>query len=186
MTSMTPRRLRVAQSEELEAAELDELTRLCEEAFGEPFASAWERVGPGLHVLTEVGGRLVGHAMIVDRRLYLGHEADTAIDVGYVEHVATLPDAQGQGHGAATMRRIGEIVREEYALGALATGSRAFYERLGWEAWRGPTGVRMPDGERMRSPSEDGHVMVLRTPRTPADLSVDAPIFVDWREAEPW
>lgn len=183
---MIERRLRVVQSDELEPAELADLTALCEAAFGEPFDAAWARVGPGLHVLTEVGGRLVAHAMIVDRPLYLGHEADTAIDVGYVEHVATLPEVQRQGHGEATMRRIGEIIRDEYALGALSTGSAAFYERLGWETWRGPTGVRMPDGERVRSPAEDGHVMILRTPRTPSELRVDAPIYVDWRPEEPW
>jgi hypothetical protein len=44
----------------------------------------------------------------------------------------------------------------------------------------------MPDGERVRSPHEDGHVMVLRTPRSPASLSTDAPVYVDWRPEEPW
>ena len=153
---MRPHRIRVAQSEDLEPDELSALTALCEAAFGEPFSAAWSRVGSGLHVMTELGGRVVAHAMIVDRRLYLGHEADTAIDVGYVEHVATAPESQHQGHGTATMRRIGEIIQEEYVLGGLATGENRFYERLGWETWRGPTGVRMPDGERVRSPSEDG------------------------------
>lgn len=183
---MIGRRVRVAQSEDLEPDELAELTALCEAAFGEPFERAWERVGPGLHVMTELGTRVVAHAMIVDRRVYLGHEADQAIDVGYVEHVATLPDAQGEGHGLTTMQRIGEIIRDEYALGALATGSNAFYEQLGWETWRGPTSVRMPDGERVRSPDDDGNVMILRTPRSPGDLRLDAAISIDWRPEEPW
>ena len=144
---MTDRRIHVAQTEDLEPDELSGLTALCESAFGEPFDGAWKRVGSGLHVMTELAGRLVGHAMIVDRRLYLGHEADTAVDVGYVEHVATAPESQHEGHGTATMRRVGEIIREEYALGGLATGSNRFYQRLGWETWRGPTGVRM-DGAK--------------------------------------
>lgn len=183
---MTDRRIRTAQTDELEPDELAELTRLCEAAFEEPFAEVWERVGPGLHVICEAGGRIVSHAMIVDRAVYLGHEADIALDVGYIENVATLPDAGRRGHGAATMRRINEIIDEEYALGALGTGSNDFYARLGWETWRGPTSVRMPDGERVRSAAEDGHVMVLRTPRTPADLDLEAPISVDWRAGEPW
>lgn len=182
----TDRRIRTAQTDELEPEQLDELTRLCEAAFEESFASVWERVGPGLHVMAELAGQVVSHAMIVDRQLYLGHEADTAIDVGYVEHVATLPGMQGQGHGAATMRRVGEIIAEEYALGALATGSNGFYAGLGWETWAGPTSVRMPDGERVRSPREDGHVMVLRTPRSPADLDLRGPLAVDWRPDHPW
>jgi aminoglycoside 2'-N-acetyltransferase I len=183
---MRTRRLLTAQSEDLEPDQLAEVNALCETAFEEPFAGFIERVGPGLHVVTQVDGQVVAHAMVIDRPLYLGHEADVAIDAGYVEAVATRPDMQGQGHGAATMRRVGEILAEEYAVGALATGSNGFYERLGWETWTGPTSVRMPDGERVRSPSEDGHIMILRTPRTPSDLRVDAPICVDWRPEEPW
>jgi GNAT superfamily N-acetyltransferase len=175
-----------AQTEDLEPDQLAEVAALCETAFEEPFAAHLERVGPGLHVVAEVDGQVVAHAMIVDRPLYLGHEADVAIDAGYVEAVVTRPELRGRGHGTETMRRVGEILAEAYAIGALATGSNEFYARLGWETWTGPTSVRMPDGERVRSPTEDGHVMVLRTPRTPRDLRVDAPICVDWRPEEPW
>ncbi|MGI8999203.1 MAG: GNAT family N-acetyltransferase [Candidatus Limnocylindria bacterium] len=183
---MSIARLRLAQTEELGDDRFDELTRLCEAAFEMPFAAIWERVGSGLHVMAEADGGIVAHAMIVDRRIYLGHEMDVALDAGYVENVATLPEAQGAGHAASVMREIGRIMGEEYALGALATGSNAFYERLGWVTWSGPTGLRMVDGERLRSREQDGHVMVLRTPRTPADLELRAPIAVDWRSGEPW
>jgi aminoglycoside 2'-N-acetyltransferase I len=183
---MTGRRIVVTQTDELDPRLTGELIDLCEAAFGEPCAAAWEQIGPGLHVIAEVGGQPVAHAEIVDRRVYQGHEADLAIDVGYIESVATRPDAQRQGHATAVMRRVGDIIAEEYALGGLATGSNGFYERLGWETWRGPVGVRMPDGERVRDPNEDGHVMVLRTPRSPAGLSVEAPLFVDWRPGNPW
>lgn len=183
---MTSLRTRALQTDDLEPNDLEELTTLCEAAFARPFASVWERVGPGLHVLGELGGRVVAHAMIIDRQVYLGHEPDQALDVGYVENVATLPALQGQGHGAAVMREAGRIIGEEYALGALATGSNRFYEKLGWETWAGPTYVRMPDGQRVRSAKEDGHVMVLRTPRTPADLDIGGSIAVDWRADEPW
>lgn len=183
---MSSRRLLVAQSEELETPLLAEVTALCEAAFEESFATAWDRVGPGLHVVAEDGGQVVAHAMIVDRRLYVGHEPDLALDVGYVEHVATHPDHQGRGHGTAVMERVGRIIGEAYTLGALSTGRNAFYERLGWETWRGPTHVRMLDGERVRSPDDDGGVMVLRTARTPSDLHPDGPIAIDWRAEEPW
>lgn len=183
---MSGLRVTTAQTEELEPSQLVELTAVCEAAFGESFASAWERVGPGLHVMGELDGRVIAHAMIIDRRLYLGHEADLALDVGYVEHVATLPEFQGQGHGAATMHRVGEIIGEEYVLGALATGRNGFYQRLGWATWGGPTSVRMPDGERLRSPTQDGHVMILRTPRTSTELAIDGPICIDWRTGDSW
>lgn len=183
---MTPVRLRSSQTEDLDPDQLAELTRLCEAAFGEPFAAMWERVGPGLHVMADAGGRVVAHAMIVDRQVFLGHEMDVALDVGYVEHVATLPEAQGRGHASAVMREINRIIGDEYTLGGLATGSSAFYTRLGWETWTGPTSVRMADGERVRTPAHDGDVLVLRTPRTPAGLALDAPIAVDWRPEAPW
>jgi aminoglycoside 2'-N-acetyltransferase I len=185
MTAAAPR-IRVLSTEELEPELLDDLTALCEAAFEESFATAWERVGPGIHVIASEGGRVTAHAMIVDRRLYLGHEPDQALDAGYVEHVATLPELQRRGHGTAVMREIGRLIDEEYALGALSTGSNGFYERLGWETWRGPTFVRMLDGQRVRSADEDGGVMILRTPRTPDDLDLGGPIAVDWRPEEPW
>jgi aminoglycoside 2'-N-acetyltransferase I len=178
--------LRIAQTEELEEAEAAAISALCAAAFDEPWEDAWDKVGPGLHVYTSGAGGIFAHALIVDRRLYLGHEPDLALDVGYVEWVATRPDRQGQGHGTAVMREIGRIIGDEYVLGALATGSNAFYERLGWETWRGPTSVRMPDGQRVRSPEEDGDVMILRTARTPGPLDLGGPIAVDWRAKEPW
>jgi hypothetical protein len=178
--------VRTVQTEELGDERLAELTRLCEAAFELPFAGVWDRVGPGLHVMAEDGGRIVSHAMIVDRRLYLGHEMDVALDVGYVENVATLPAAGGAGHATAVMREIGRIIGDEYQLGALATGSNAFYQRLGWETWAGPTSVRTADGELVRSAGQDGHVMVLRTSSTPPGMTMDTPIAVDWRAGEPW
>ena len=182
----SPSRLHVVQTEEIDAATFDGLTALCEAAFEEPFAPVWERIGPGIHVYLEGEGRLLAHAMIIDRRLYVGHEGDLALDVGYVENVATDPERHGRGHGTRVMREIGRIVADEYVLGALATGRNGFYERLGWETWRGPTWVRMLDGQRVRSADEDGDVMVLRTPRTPPDLDLGGPIAVDWRPEEPW
>lgn len=179
-------RLRTALSDQLGSELLDELRRLCEAAFQEPFADNWDRVGPGVHVMAELDHRVVAHAMVIDRRIYVGDEMDVALDAGYVEHVATLPELEGRGHGSTVMREVNRIIRDEYALGGLGTGSIGFYERLGWETWLGPTSIRMPDGDRVRSPRDDGHVMILRTTRTPPTLALDAPIAIDWRAHEPW
>jgi aminoglycoside 2'-N-acetyltransferase I len=183
---MSAARLRVAQTDELEPERFAELTALCEAAFAEPFAPVWERVGPGLHVTADVGGRIVAHAMIVDRPLYLEHETDVAVDAGYVENVATLPEAQGRGHGAHVLREVNRIIGDEYAIGALATGTHGHYARLGWERWTGPAWVRMADGLRVRSAGSDGSIMILRTRRTPEDLDLAGPIAVDWRSGDPW
>jgi hypothetical protein len=44
----------------------------------------------------------------------------------------------------------------------------------------------MPDGERVRSPKQDGNIMFLRTQRSPVDLDPRGAIAVDWRPGEPW
>lgn len=179
-------RLRIMHTEEIEPEIFGWLTALCEAAFEEPFAPVWERVGPGIHVFLEGERRALAHAMVIDRRLYIGHEGDLALDVGYVENVATQPDLHGHGHGTQVMREVNRVIADEYVLGALATGSNGFYSRLGWETWLGPTYVRTVDGQRVRSAEQDGDVMILRTPRTPADLDLGGPVAVDWRPEEPW
>ena len=82
------------------------------------------------------------------------------------------------------MRRIGKIIRKSYALGALSTGSHDFYAALGWERWRGPTFVDGPTG-RERTPTDDGDVMILRTPRAPR-LDLGREIVCDWRLGDVW
>lgn len=183
---MTLLRVVTAQTDQLEPGRMGELTALCEAAFGEPFAPVWERVGPGLHVMAQSGGRLVAHAMIVDRPLYLENETDVSLDAGYVENVATSPDFERRGAASAVMAEVARILDEAYELGALATERIGFYARLGWEPWAGPTWVRLADGQRVRSLVHDGQIMFLRTSRTPRGLDPVGAIAVDWRPGGSW
>ena len=75
---------------------------------------------------------------------------------------------------------------EGYELGALADGTRipGFYQRLGWEAWQGPTWAAGPDGP-VRTAEEDGSVLVLRTPAT-GTLDLTGPLTCDWRPGDVW
>lgn len=176
--------IRVVPSVALSAAEWSELTDLCVAAFDEPLDGYWESIGPGVHVIAEnAEGRILAHAAIVDRLLYPG---DGVLRAGYVEAVAVLPARQRQGHGTEVMEVIDRMVDEGYELGALGTGSHAFYARLGWVIWQGPAWIRERDGRLVRSPDEDGNIMVRRTPATPVDLDLSAPIAVDWRPGEVW
>jgi aminoglycoside 2'-N-acetyltransferase I len=83
------------------------------------------------------------------------------------------------------MREADPIIRGRYQLGALSDGSAVpgFYERLGWERWRGPTFVDATP-ELVRTEDDDG-VMVLRTPTT-GDLDLAAPLVCDWRPGDAW
>ena len=157
-------------------------TRLLEAAFEESFESYWSDIGPALHFLVVSDDDLLAHACVVSRELHTqGHELPT----GYVEGVATWPELQGRGHATTAMREVNVFIGENHQLGALSTGSTAFYERLGWELCKGPTYIRGVDGALQRTAEDDGTVMILRTPRTPP-LDLSAPISAEWRPGELW
>jgi aminoglycoside 2'-N-acetyltransferase I len=176
--------LRVVASESLVADEWQTLTDLCEAAFDEPWGDYWQSIGPGVHVLAEEpGSGVVAHAALMARLLYPG---DDMLRAGYVEAVAVRPDRQRQGLGSMVMDAIDRMIDEGFELGALGTGSHAFYERLGWVTWQGQTWIRHADGRLERSADEDGGIMIRRTPATPAGLDLALPIAVDWRPGEVW
>jgi aminoglycoside 2'-N-acetyltransferase I len=52
------------------------------------------------------------------------------------------------------------------------------------ERWRGSTFVNSPSGA-VRTPDDDGGVMILKTPRSP-ELDLDAAIVCDWRTGDVW
>jgi aminoglycoside 2'-N-acetyltransferase I len=176
--------IRVVPSAALSASDWSTLTDLCVAAFNEDWGGYWESIGPGVHVIAEQAGRgVVAHAAIVVRLLYPG---EATLRTGYVEAVAVAPDLQRQGLGTQVMEVIDSMIDEGYGLGALGTGSHAFYERLGWVTWQGPTWIRERDGRPVRSPDEDGNIMVRTTSMTPPDLDLSLPIAVDWRPGEVW
>jgi aminoglycoside 2'-N-acetyltransferase I len=132
----------------------------------------WSSVDESVHALVYKGERLVGHAAIVDRALYV---AGRKIETAYVEYVCAEP--QRQGYGSAAMRAIREeIERRDYQLAALATGSPEFYARLGWRLWRGPSAYRAPDGTIVPTPDEQPMVLDLG-----ANVNLDEPIECEWR-----
>jgi aminoglycoside 2'-N-acetyltransferase I len=181
----TPAIRRLA-SPELTTAEVHTLRALFAAAWpdsDDAFADEdWEHALGGIHVLLEEDGHILSHASVVPRLLEV---SGIPIRTGYVEAVATWPEFQRLGHGSAVIREIDEVIAANYELGALGTGEFAFYERLGWERWRGSTWVRTPTGAA-RTPAEDGYIMVLRTPATPLDLDLDAPISCEWRAGDVW
>lgn len=159
---------------------LDEVRAVCRDAYGEDMTPYFADIGPGVHLLGRRDRTLVAHAMWVDRALYPASRAP--LDAAYVELVATRVAHQRQGYATRLMRRLAEEIRR-YAIGALSPAVTPFYERLGWEMWRGPLFVRTPAGTEA---TPDERIMVLRLPRTPADLDLGAPLAVDWRPGEVW
>ena len=178
--------IRRVATDDLTHDEIDEIRSLMLDAFAEDEHGGftdedWQHALGGVHFVFDVDRRIVSHASVVEREL---HIAGNPVRTGYVEAVATAPDAQRRGFGSAVMREVNDYVSDSFALGALGTGSQAFYERLGWQIWRGPTLVRAPGGDQ-RTPEEDGYILVLKTPASPP-LDLSSPISCEWREGDVW
>jgi aminoglycoside 2'-N-acetyltransferase I len=141
----------------------------------------WQHALGGVHFIAQVGDELVAHAAVVERDIHVGA---APLRTGYVEAVATAPSLQRRGYGSAVMRDVNALIRDRYELGVLGTGSQGFYERLGWQIWRGPSYVRTATGE-LPTPDEDGYLLVFRTPSSPA-VDLTAPISCEWREGDVW
>jgi aminoglycoside 2'-N-acetyltransferase I len=177
--------VRLVPSHDLTPDEIVTLRALFDAAWankdGEFSEDDWRSATGGTHVLIEVDGRILSHASVVPRVLETGGHA---LRTGYVEAVATWPGHQRLGLATRVMRVAAGVV-DGSELGALDTGIPSFYERLGWEPWLGRTAVRTERGV-IRTPEEDGLVMILRTPSTPADLDLAAAITCDWRAGDVW
>lgn len=172
----------VIPDDEMPPAVLAAVRELTFEAFGGRFsAHDWEHTQGGWRIVAFQAGVPVSHAAVVPRRLWV---ADRVFAVGYLEGVASRPDRQRQGFGSMVVRSASALVRERYELGGLSTSRPAFYQRLGWERWHGPTFVRAGD-DLVRTPEEDAGVLVLRSgPR--AELDLAAPITCESRPGDDW
>jgi aminoglycoside 2'-N-acetyltransferase I len=176
--------VRQLTTDQLTGHEIEAIRRVLWAAFvgDEAFTETdWDHALGGIHFLLEHDGRVVSHASVVERRLWI---EDRPLRAGYVEAVATDPARQGQGFGTQVIGDVTDHIRENFEIGALGTGRHAFYEQLGWETWRGPTFVRGPDGDR-RTADEDGDILVLRTPISPP-FDPTTPLICDWREGDVW
>ncbi len=136
----------------------------------------------GTHIVVRQHSAWIAHAAVVARVVHVG---ERVLRAGYVEAVAVHPEVQGQAMGTEVMRAVGELIGANHDIGILSTGEHAFYERVGWEAWRGPSYVITSDGTWRRSEDEDDGIMVLRCPPT-AGIDARAPIACHDRAGDAW
>lgn len=141
----------------------------------------WNHALGGTHLIVRDGVEVIGHAAVVPRTIHVG---GTHFAAGYVEAVGVRPDRQGEGIGSALMTEVDAVLRSSYELGVLGTGRRAFYTRLGWQVWLGPTSVVRANGWE-RSPDADGFVLVLRFGPS-ADIAITHPIACEERAGDDW
>lgn len=161
-----------------------ELRAMFEEAWAGDDAfdeTDWIHAIGGTHFLLELEGSVRSHVSVVERELEIGGRA---LRTGYVEAVATWARDRRRGFATRLMREATAFIDESHDLGALGTDLFEFYGRLGWQRWRGPTGVRTSRGI-VTTPGEDGFVMIRVTPSTPA-LDLQQAITCDWRPGDVW
>jgi aminoglycoside 2'-N-acetyltransferase I len=178
--STKPFEIQVVHVSDLSETVRGEIVSLCKRAFDEDMGYIFTSFADSTHFLGYLGDRLVSHAMWVTRYLQAGE--DPMLRTAYVEAVATRERFRGRGYGSAIMKRLTEEA-QEFDLAALSPANHAFYERLGWEPWRGPLFVRTEDG-LLASPADE-EVMVYYLPKTPP-LDLTASLSVEWREGEVW
>ncbi|MDQ3766493.1 MAG: GNAT family N-acetyltransferase [Actinomycetota bacterium] len=158
------------------------IRRLLARAFeGEFSEEDWAHTIGGWHVVVTDGGATLSHAAVVPRVLEV---ADRPLNAGYVEGVGTAPERRREGLGSLVMAKVSELIPNEFDMGALSTGRHEFYDRLGWERWRGPTFVRR-GSETVRTEEEDDGVMVLRFGPS-RDVNLTAPISCEGRRGDDW
>jgi aminoglycoside 2'-N-acetyltransferase I len=169
----------VAGAEELSPAHRAEIISLCAAAYEEDFDRLFKLLPGSTHVLARLEGRLVSHAEWVTR--WLQPEGQGLLRTAYVEAVATAPEYQGCGFATAVMKEVAAQIGD-YDLSALSPFDVAYYERLGWELWRGPLAVRTESG-LLSTPDEE--VMILRLAGTP-NLDLSSRLTAEWRDGELW
>jgi len=178
-------RLEVWPAARLDAEARSGIIALCEAAYAEPFPRLFEQMPGSVHILArDEHGALVAHAEWITR--WLQPAGLPPLRTAYVEMVATVPSARGRGLGRAVMRRALEAIESEppWELAALCPSAPEFYERLGWQRWRGPLAIRKR--EALEPTPDDEVVMIRRLAGTPATLDDTSLLTAEWREGEPW
>jgi len=182
--SMTsPRTVIAAHTEELDDATRASIIRVCVEAHQEEdFKNLFSYIpSGGWHFLAYHDDELASHAVVTTR--WLQPEDQPFLKTAYIDAVATLPAYQGLGYGSDLMRQLASEIDKEYEIACLETEWEAFYERLGWEVWRGPLAGRSEAG-LIPTPNQTG-IMILRLSQTPA-LDLDKGLTIECQAERIW
>ncbi len=158
----------------------DAVSALCSQVFQLDYSYYMDLCPDRVHVLGYADGRLVAHALWLDRPLRVGD--GPWLRSAYVEGVATHADYRQRGYGSAVIRRLQAAI-SGYDLGALSPAVPEWYVKLGWERWQGPLWIEQ-DGALEATP-DDEMVLIYRTPRTP-QLDLAASLTAPWRPFELW
>jgi aminoglycoside 2'-N-acetyltransferase I len=172
----------VLSTEDLTAEQRCSIAEVCIAAHNNAaFANLFNYIkSGGRHFLAYRRRELASHAVVTTR--WVQPEGLTVLKTAFVDAVSTLPAYQGLGYASAVMRRLAAEI-DDYTIGCLQTDLPAFYERLGWEVWRGSLAGRSEHG-LIPTPQQRG-VMVLRLPQTPP-LDLERQLTIECQSDRIW
>ena len=172
-----------ARTEELKEPIRNAIIELCVEAHQEQdFRNLFTYISSGgLHFLAYHNEVLVSHALVTTRWLQTSDQP--LLKTAYIDAVASLPAYQGMGYASALMGRLASDIDREYVIACLETDRETFYERLGWQTWRGPLAGRGEQG-LIPTPEQRG-IMVLQLSQTPA-LDIDSMLTIECQTGRIW
>ena len=171
------------RTEALDEPAREAVVEVCVAAHGEEdFRNLFSYIrAGGHHFLAYEGEALVGHAVVTTR--WLQPEGLPLLKTAYVDAVATLPQKQGRGIGSMVMGALAEEIGDAYEIGCLETERVSFYERVGWEVWRGKLAGR--DGDSLIATPEQTGIMILRLPQT-TPLDLDGLLTIERQPGRIW
>jgi len=173
--------LEILTTEDLTAAHRSSIVDVCIAAHEiDDFKNLFTHIKDGRHVLAYREGELVSHAVATTR--WVQPDGRRALRTAYIDAVSTLPQYEGRGYGSAVMRRLAAEI-DDYEIACLQTDRPGFYDRLGWEIWRGPLAGRGEHG-LVPTPEQRG-VMVLRLATTPP-LDLDRQLTIECQPYRIW
>lgn len=169
----------IVSGDSLSAPDRQAIVDLCSAAYEEDFRPYLEVLPNPVHLLARRSNIPVSQAAWVTRWLQVNE--GEVLRTAYVEAVATAPESQRQGLASAVMRHLVTYL-DEFDVGALSPSDARFYERLGWQSWRGQLAVRTEQG---LVPTPEEEVMIYQLARTPK-LDLNDLLTVEWRQGEVW
>jgi len=138
----------------LSKLELKYIHNLLIEAFEQDFsAEDWQHTFGGTRVIGLIENKVVAHAALVPRRIWLD---DIAHQVGYLEGVAVLPKFQKQGFGSELLASVSNFASKNYQWSMLSSSEKHFYRKQGWQDFLGQSFVLINDTAIATQTENDG------------------------------
>jgi aminoglycoside 2'-N-acetyltransferase I len=173
--------IRIRLTRELDARARATIVELCTAAYQADFSPLFYDLPPdGLHFIAYLDEQIVSHAVVTTR--WLQPERRPILRTAYVDTVATLPAYQRRGYGSAVMDELTADI-STYDIACLKTDRMGFFERLGWQRWRGSRAGRAGH-ELIPTPTQE-NIMILRLAKTPP-LDLDRMLTIEIQAGRIW